>query len=406
MADTARKTRPALPLLVVLFTLARLVIDTNFRMVYPYLSTFQEGLGVSLTSLSLLLTVRAMTGFISPFFAPLADWRGRRISMLLGMGGFTLGALLVFLWPGYPAFFAGSILMATCGLIYVPAMQAYLSDRMPFARRGRIIGFTELSWSLSFLIGVPLIGWLLMKSGAWSAPFGIFAMLGALFFILIFRAVSPDGAHRAQARAQSNRFNLRGALRSPGLLIGLAMSFLICAANEAVNIVFGLWLEDSFQMQLAALGGASLLIGVAELGGGGFSTLIVDRLGKQRAVAIGLLLNCLAAAALLLLGGTRTGALAGLIAFYLTFEFALVSTIPLMSEAVPGLRATAIAATMSVFGIGRAFNSALGPFLYTRWGFTANIVAAVLLNLIALALLSRLKIGQPAIQTGEQSYSS
>lgn len=380
---------------MVLFTLTRLVIDTNFRMVYPYLSTFQAGLGVSLTSLSLLLTVRAMTGFIGPFFAPLADWRGRRISMLLGVGGFTAGALLVFIWPGYLTFFAGSILMATCGLIYVPAMQAYLSDRMPFARRGRIIGITELSWSLSFFIGVPLIGWLLVKSGSWSAPFALFAALGVIFFILLYRAVPPDRAQRAQDRAQSNGFDLRGALRSPGLLIGLGMSFMMCAANESVNIIFGLWLEDSFQMQLAALGGASLVIGVAELGGGGLSTWIVDRFGKQRAVGAGLLLNCLASAALLLIGRTPTGALIGLFAFYLTFEFALVSTIPLMSEAVPGLRATAIAATISVFGIGRALSSALGPFLYTTWGFSTNIVAAVILNIAALALLSRLKIGQP-----------
>lgn len=399
MSERLQPKMTPLALQMVLFTLARLLVDTNYRMVYPYLSTFQSGLGVSLTSLSLLLTVRAMTGFLGPLFAPLADWRGRRISMLLGIGGFTAGALLIVLWPGYPAFFGGSVLMATSGLVYMPAMQAYLSDRVPFERRGRIIGFTELSWSLAFFIGVPLVGWLLSTAGVWSAPFAIYAALGALFFLVFFRLIPSDREHQEQQRQNGARFDLRSALRLPGLLIGLAMSFLMTSANESVNIVFGLWLEDSFQMQLAALGAASLVIGLGELGGGGLSTLIVDRLGKQRAVLIGLLLNCLAAGALFLFGGSRTGALAGLFAFYLTFEFALVSTIPLMSEAVPGLRATAIAATVSSFGIGRAFSSALGPFLYTQWGFAANTAATVLLNLIALALLSRLKIGQPATQT-------
>jgi len=107
-------------------------------------------------------------------------------------------------------------------------------------------------------------------------------------------------------------------------------------------------------------------------------------------------LNCLAAGALILFSASRAGALTGLFFFYLTFEFALVSTIPLMSEAVPGLRATAIAATISSFGVGRAFGSAFGPYLYTSLGFAANAAATVLLDLATLALLSRLKIGQVA----------
>lgn len=394
MSDRSRPQSSSLAMPLVLFTLARLLLDTNYRMVYPYLSTFQNGLGVSLTSLSLLLTVRSMTGFIGPLFAPLADWRGRRISMLLGIGGFSAGALLIFLWPSYITFFAGSILMATATLIYLPAMQAYLSDQIPFERRGRIIGFTELSWSLSFFIGVPLIGWLLARTERWSSPFILFALLGAVFAFMFFRIIPSDRDYQARQQAANGRLDLRSLVRSPGLLIGLAMSLMMTTANESVNIVFGLWLEDSFQMQLISLGAASLFIGIGELGGAGLSTWIVDRLGKQRAVRAGLLLNCLAAGALILLGGSRIGAQTGLFFFYLTFEFALVSTIPLMSEAVPSLRATAIAATLSSFAIGRAISSALGPFLYTTWGFPVNAAATVFFNIIALALLSRLKIGQ------------
>ncbi len=382
-----------------MFTLARMMFDTNFRMIYPYLSTFQTGLGVSLTSLSALLTVRAMMGFLGPLFAPLADSRGRRISMLLGIGGFTLGALLIVLWPVYPVFFAASLLMMTSGLIYVPAMQALLSDQVPFERRGRIIGFTELSWSLSFFLGVPLVGWLISASENWFAPYFLFLALGAAYFLIFRRLIPSDREHQQRQRENGVRFDLRSAVRSPGLLIGLAMAFTMSAGNEAINVVFGLWLEDSFQMQLAALGAASLLIGIGELGGASLATWLVDRLGKQRAVLGGMLLNSLAVGALVLLGGSPAGALAGLFLFFMTYEFSLVSTIPLMSEAVPGLRATAIAATLSSFSIGRAVNSSIGPLLFTRWGFPANAVLTVLLNLIAIALLSRLKIGHSAAKT-------
>ncbi len=394
MSESTRAGLRSLPLQVILFSAARLLIDSNYRMIYPYLSTFQTGLGVSLTSLSLLLTVRALTGLIGPLFAPLADQRGRRISMLLGIGAFTGGAVLIVVKPSYPTFFAGSIIMATAGLVYVPALQAFLSDRVSFERRGRIIGITELSWSMSFFIGVPLVGWLLSRTGSWSSPFVFLAALGVIFFIVLFFTIPHDRAITEERRTGYARIDLRAALRSPGLLIGLVMAFTMASANETVNIVFGLWLENSFQMQLAALGAASLVIGLAELGGGGLSTLIVDRLGKQRAVGLGVSLNCLVSLGLIFIGHTETGALIGLFLFYLTFEFAVVSTIPLMSEAVPGLRATALAATISSFGIGRALGSALGPFLYTTWSFPINAVAAVVFNIASLALLSQLKIGQ------------
>jgi len=37
------------------------------------------------------------------------------------------------------------------------------------------------------------------------------------------------------------------------------------AANEQVNLVFGVWLQDSFGLKIAALGAASAVIGISEM---------------------------------------------------------------------------------------------------------------------------------------------
>jgi MFS family permease len=86
---------PALPAQVGVFTLIRTVVNTSYRMVYPYLSLFQSGLGVGLPAISLVLTLRSLIAFAAPFLSPIADRYGRRVSMLLGIGLFTLGALIV-----------------------------------------------------------------------------------------------------------------------------------------------------------------------------------------------------------------------------------------------------------------------------------------------------------------------
>ncbi|TDA66672.1 MAG: MFS transporter [Chloroflexi bacterium] len=386
------------PLQLGLFTLARMVMNTSYRMVYPFLSTFQNGLGMSLGAFSLLLTLRSLTGLIGPLAAPLADWRGRKLSMLLGIGTFTTGALLVTFWPNGTTFFIAVLLMALAYLVFLAAMQAYIGDRVPYHRRGRAMGLTELSWSLAFILGIPLVGWLLGRTGLWQAPFPLLALLGMLAMIALVVFVPGDHAAHAQSSAALNRGGLLQIVRVPAVQIGLGMALAMTTANETVNLVFGLWLENSFGLKLAALGAAAAVIGVAEMGGEGFSAWLVDRLGKEWSVRAGLLLNSLAAVGLVFSGGAVWSALLGLFLFYLSFEFTVVSAMPLMSEALPTLRATVMASMLASFSIGRAVGAVVGPFLYTHWSFPVNAAVAVLFNMIAIALLSRLKIAPRLVE--------
>ncbi len=171
-----------------------------------------------------------------------------------------------------------------------------------------------------------------------------------------------------------------------GILFGLALS----AANEQINLTFGIWLEDSFAVKIAALAVASAIIGASELTGELLVIGFVDWIGKRRAVSIGLALNAVAALALPYLGGTLTGALVGLFLIYLTFEFALVSSIPLMSEVIPAARATFLSVYIAATAIGRALGALVVPLLY-RNGASNSIlpvmIATVVFNGIAFVAL-------------------
>jgi predicted MFS family arabinose efflux permease len=83
---------------IVLFTFIRLVSSTAYRMVYPFLPAFRDGLGVSVETLTRTIGYRSLlAAAIGPFFASLGDSRGRKIGMLAGMGLFTTGMAVV-LW--------------------------------------------------------------------------------------------------------------------------------------------------------------------------------------------------------------------------------------------------------------------------------------------------------------------
>ena len=125
--------------------LARTTINCSFRIVYPFLPVISRGLGVPLTAVSFLLTLRALAGLSSPLFGPLSDRYGRRSLMLVGLGMVATAAALIAGWPTYGVAIVAFVLFGLSKAAYDPATQAYLGDAVPYHRRGRVWGIIELS---------------------------------------------------------------------------------------------------------------------------------------------------------------------------------------------------------------------------------------------------------------------
>jgi predicted MFS family arabinose efflux permease len=305
----------------------------------------------------------------------------------LGLVIFIAGLCLVIGWPVYPVFVVTLIMIPIGKYIHDPAVQAYLGERVPYQRRGAVLASLEFGWSLAFILGIPLMGYLIQRFG-WLGPFPTLALLGLLCLGGLAWMLPRDP--KPQAGQPGMRQNLSLALTSLPALLGLAMGFFFSAANETVTLMFGVWMEDSFSLKIAAIGAASAVMGLSELGGEGLTVFLVDRLGKPFAIGIGLVANCLAAIGLPLLGHTLPGALVGLFLFYITFEYTVVSTIPLMSEVVPSARATLMALYASSHSIGRALGALIAAPLY-QMGFVWCCLVAVVLNLLAFAALLKLR---------------
>lgn len=371
---------------LLLFTIIRTVFNTMHRMVYPFLGVFSRGLGVDITSLSLALTARSIIGMFGPFVATVADRRGRKFGMLLGLGIFTAGVSVVVFFPTLIGLTI-ALIMSTMGkYIFDPGMQAYIGDRVPYERRGLAIAVTEFGWSLAFIVGIPLMGFIISRNG-WMAPFPLLALLGVLVFAMLY-LILPKDDH--QPDPDTTVFsNMRLVVATVPAMAGISIGLWASAGNEVVNLIFGVWLEDSFALQIAALAGASAVIGFSELAGEGLVAAFVDRLGKRRAIAMGLVANSGAALLLPILGRTSTGALVGLFLFYITFEFTLVSIIPMMTEVLPEARATVMAFNVAALSLGRAIGAPLAPFLY-QYGFPVVAAGAVVFNIFAILALRRM----------------
>lgn len=367
---------------VAAFTATRTIINTLFRMVYPFSSEFGRGLGIEFSQVARALSWRSLPGLFGPFFASLADSRGRKTGMLLGVFLFSIGLMIVVFWPTYIGFVFMLIFTALGKFTFDPSMRAYLGDNVPYGRRGFIMAITEMGWSGAFLIGVPVVGFFINKWG-WLSPFPLLAVLSVVMGMILFWIVPSD----VPSKTKSNLFkHFRVVVSSPAAVASLVVVMFVSLANESVNLVFGVWLEDSFGLRVLALGVVTAMIGLAEFSGEGVVSAFADRLGKKRAVALGLTCNCLASLLLPVLGGSVVGALVGLFLFYLSFEFTYVSFIPMMTEVLPNARATLLALEVTSSALGRWVGALSTPSIYMI-GFGASAVTAAVINLLALLAL-------------------
>ncbi len=369
-------------LIILLF--ARTMLDTGFRAVYAFLPFIAANLGVPVTSAAQIIQVRNLTGFLSPVFGPLSDRYGRRVMMLSGL---TMAAVM-----GIVVYFVASLwmaivvltLMGLSTILFVPAQQAFLGDNVPYAQRGRVMAIAEIAWSLAAIVCLPVIGYVVQTQG-WRIGYVTIGIFAALACALIFFALPREkrNVHHA-TRAIGGSY--REALRAPMAFGVIATIALLAATNELININFAAWMNTSFGYDAIAMGGVGAAIGGAEFGAQLVVAAFVDRIGKWKMVAGGLVCSGIAYLALPFMNANALWGTSGLVLVFFMFELAIVAALPLITEIAPNARATLLSLGVAGFSLGRATGSFIGPAVYASYGFGATSFAAAGIMLVAFVI--------------------
>jgi len=363
---------------LILISIVRLVITTGLRMVYPFLPEIARGLNISTLEVSRLISFRAFAGFLSPLFGPLSETLGRKSLMVAGTALFFSVCLLVALLPSIWTLGAALLLIGLAKAIFDPAMQSYLGDQVPYGKRGWAVAVTEFSWSGSLLAGAPLIG-LLMQSYGWASPFFLLAFLG-LASLFLLRWGIPSAVKDEKA-ASSLKFG-RVLKEHPVIFAAAAFASLALFANEAIMIVYGVWMESSFSLSIAGLGLSAGLIGGGELLGELTAGLAVDRFGKRRVIVLFSSFTALIYLLIPFVSKSLFSALVSLFLLFYFFETTIVAVIPLFTELVPQARSVMMSISVAFQSLGRALGALLGPLIFAWRGFgLSGVLASAVMTL-------------------------
>jgi len=118
-------------------------------------------------------------------------------------------------------------------------------------------------------------------------------------------------------------------------------------AGLSIFVVSGSWLDDAFGVSTGGLGTIAMTFGAVELLASSGTAAFADRLGKLRSTVAGL--GALGAGLAVIVAGDRlVVGVIGLLLFLLGFEFAFVTSLSLVSEAVPHARGRTLATANAV----------------------------------------------------------
>jgi DHA1 family inner membrane transport protein len=383
-APRHRESTARLVLNIGVAALCRLILNTSRRFVYPFAPALSRGLGVPLTAITSLIALNWATGILAVFIGPLTDRLGYRLMMIAGMVLLAGGLLVSGFFPIYAVVLVALFLAALGKAVFDPAVQAYISEQVPYRRRGLAIGFLEYSWAGSALLGIPALALVIDKFG-WRSPFflmGVLALLGiAALVVLIPRA---NKTHAGQDSDFSLKAAWQGVMQEKTARGALVFVFLVSAANDNLFVVYGAWLEKSFGLSIIALGLGTGAIGLAELLGETVTATLADRIGLKRSVVTGLTSCIIFYVMLPFIGQTISMAFVNIFLIFAAFEFMIVTSVSMATELVPEARATMMATYLGAAGLGRVVGALIGGPVWLMGGITATGVVSAILSVLAL----------------------
>jgi DHA1 family bicyclomycin/chloramphenicol resistance-like MFS transporter len=370
-----------------LIALGPLTID----MYLPALPTIVDDLETTSAAVQLTLTGTLVGLALGQLLVgPLSDTFGRRRPLLVGVSVHVLASLLVLVAPNVAVLGGLRVLQGVGAAAASVVTMAIVRDL--FVGRAAATLFSRLMLVLGVApVLAPTIGGEVLRFTSWRGVFVVLAVMAALLVVVALVAV-PETLPAERRRPLGLRNTLRafrGLLRDRtfvGLVLvaGLAMSGLfgyVAGSSFVFQEEFGL---DEQQFGLLFGAGALFLIGATQL-----NAALLRRFEPRVLLPFGLALATAAGAVLLVLAGTGTGGLVGVVAPLWTVLFAVGLVMPNAPTLALARHGEAAGTASSMLGATQMGVGAVVSPLVGVLGNSAVAMGAVMTGgaVIALAVL-------------------
>jgi multidrug resistance protein len=186
---------------VSLLALTQFSVVLDFMVMSPLGDILMKSMKMTPSQFGVVVSSYALSAGFSGFLtASFADKFDRKKLLLFFYTGFIIGTMLCGLSNSYEFLVFSRIITGIFGGVISSISLAIVADVFDFNQRGRVMGFIQMGFGISQILGIP-ISLFLANQWNWQAPFYLIVALSIVIFGAVYLILKPVTAHLSLQRA-------------------------------------------------------------------------------------------------------------------------------------------------------------------------------------------------------------
>jgi len=182
-------------LVIVLIALTQFTVVLDFMVMSPLGDMLMKSMELNTKQFGLAVSVYAFSAGTSGLLtAGFADKFDRKKLLLFFYVGFIAGTLFCGLANSYVLLIAARIITGLFGGVIGSISMAIIADLFPLHQRGRAMGFIQMGFGASQVLGIPISLYIANHWG-WQSPFLMIVGLATVIWTLVMLQMQPVTKH-------------------------------------------------------------------------------------------------------------------------------------------------------------------------------------------------------------------
>jgi predicted MFS family arabinose efflux permease len=210
-----------------IIALTQFTVVLDFMVMSPLGDLLMKDLQVKPYQFGIVVSSYALAAGLSGFLtAGFADRFDRKRLLIFFYTGFIVGTLFCGLAKSYEQLVMARIFTGIFGGVMSSISMAIVADLFSLQQRGRVMGFMQMGFGLSQILGIPISLYIASKS-SWQMPFYMIVGLSILMLMGILLALKPVRAHLDKKTERSAFHHLLATVKNRNYRIGfMATAFM------------------------------------------------------------------------------------------------------------------------------------------------------------------------------------
>lgn len=273
--------------IIALLTFLQFTIILDFMVLSPLSAILLTKLQITTAQFSLCVSAYAISAGVSGLLAAgFADKFDRKKMLVVFYTGFIIGTFLCAIAPDYHLLLMARIVTGIFGGVIGSISFAIISDLFTPQVRGRVMGFVQMAFASSQILGIPIGLYMANKLG-WHSPFFLIASLSVLVYFVVIFKMKPVTEHLKIIRDKSPAQHLYHTITQKKYIRGFAATILLATGGFMLMPFGSAFSVNNLGIELDHLPMIYMITGITALIAGPVIGKLSDKTGKYNMFLVG-----------------------------------------------------------------------------------------------------------------------